>query len=203
MRQNNYQNKVVIYFSIVLFIARENNWYLFFVGSWYTTMNATLFINPYPIILISVRNLLYCSITTILLKLFISSRLMIRSLLLSTIIIGGSWCFSRIPIELWFNFTIVVWFMLYKKLIIMQVMNKLLRRIKLMISILICILMNCLWKFYTYANWWKVLLIAGLVPKILISSYFTDSSILTRYTLIPHKNNSSTCIYATSDFLPK
>ena len=30
-----------------------------------------------------------------------------------------------------------------------------------------------LWNFYIYANWWKVLLIAGLVPIILISSSST------------------------------
>ena len=99
---------------ILLFINKGNNWYLFFVGVWYSTMNTTLFILFLPIMHISGGKCLCCSIMDILLTMVISSRLIMWFIQLPTIIIGGAWCFVIIPIMFWFNLTravCVLWYM--------------------------------------------------------------------------------------------
>ena len=96
--------------------TKWNNWYLFYVGVWYTTINDNLFIHFTPIMYIYGRNLLCYSIMTLLLMFVISIRLIIKLLLLFTIIICRNVCFLIIPINLCFNFTRAVWFMIYKNL---------------------------------------------------------------------------------------
>ena len=67
-------------------------------------MNNTTFSHFLPIIISSVRWLLCCYIIMILLTfvIIIKLRLIIRCI---TIIIGWTWCFTRIPITFWFPVT--------------------------------------------------------------------------------------------------
>ena len=69
-------------------------------------MNNTTFLHFPPIIISFVGSLLCCSIMTILLTLVIIRRLslIIRCIVLSKIIIGWNWRFTRIPITFWFPF---------------------------------------------------------------------------------------------------
>ena len=86
------------YFPLFLFSINGNNWNMFYVGGWYTTMNATLIIHVSPIIHISGREILCCSMITILLTFVLRIRLLIWYLFCSRIIIGGTWWITRIPI---------------------------------------------------------------------------------------------------------
>ena len=77
LHSKNYQKKVLDLFPILLSVTKWNNWYLFYVGCWYSTMNTTMFYHFFPIMIGYVRNLLYCYIMTILLTLVITSSLII------------------------------------------------------------------------------------------------------------------------------
>ena len=77
LHSKNYQKKVLDLFPILLSVTKWNNWYLFYVGCWYSTMNTTMFYHFFPIMIGYVRNLLYCYIMTILLTLVITISLII------------------------------------------------------------------------------------------------------------------------------
>ena len=114
LSSKNYQKENWDFFPIFLFIAKWNNWYLFYLGCWYSTMNTTTFFHFPPIIISSVRSLFCCSIMMIVLTSVINIRLVILCILLSKISIVGTWRFIIIPITFWFNSTIAVWSLLYK-----------------------------------------------------------------------------------------
>ena len=69
---------------IIRFITKWNNCWVFYVSWSYSTMNTTTFFHFSPTIISSARRLLCCSIMTILLKLVIISRLIILSIMFST-----------------------------------------------------------------------------------------------------------------------
>ena len=109
-----FQNKKVDIFNMFLFWNSSNYGTVFSGGGWYSTMDATFMIHFYPFICIIGRSVSWSYIMKILLRFIIMRGLIMPSLLLSTIIIDGTGCFTITPILLWIIFTGVVWLMLYK-----------------------------------------------------------------------------------------
>ena len=109
-----YLKKVVEFFSMLLFITKGNNWKMFYVGFWYTTMNATLIIYFLPVMHIYGRHISCCSIISLLLPFGIKSMLIIWSLSSSTIIIGDTWWITRMTITFLRDFNILAkWWKLF------------------------------------------------------------------------------------------
>ena len=105
---------MVEFFSMLLFITKGNNWKMFYVGFWYTTMNATLIIYFLPVMHIYGRHISSCSIISILLPFGIKSMLIIWSLSSSTIIIGDTWWITRMTITFLRDFNILAkWWKLF------------------------------------------------------------------------------------------
>ena len=86
---------------ILLFGNKRNYWKMFYGGFWYSTMNATLTIKISPFQTHYRKEILWSYIITILLAFIIRFRLIMWSLLSSTIIIAGTWCFTRSPHLFW------------------------------------------------------------------------------------------------------
>ena len=80
---------------------------MFHVRWRYSSVKNITFLHFFSSIISSIRILLCCSTMTILLNLVIISRLrlIIRYIVLSTITIGWTWRFTRVPITFWFPFT--------------------------------------------------------------------------------------------------
>ena len=148
---------------------------MFSVGCWYSTTNDTF--------IWIVRRSVFCgSIMPIYLTLIILLRFLLWSLLLSTIIVGGTCCFSILPTALLIIFR-SVWLMLYKHT--KNVYNKNIVRYKL----------NA-WNIFDLMYYWpscvktmylpigeENLFKYGLVPILLISSSSTGD-ILPEWLLI-------------------
>ena len=88
----------IIYIYIMLFISKCNNWNMCYLGGCYTTMNVTATFHFPPIMHISGKRFLCCSIMKILWMFVISNKLIILSLLWSMIIIAVTWCFAGMPV---------------------------------------------------------------------------------------------------------
>ena len=140
---------------ILLFNTKGEIWNFDLWGEWYTAINANLIIHYFPIMHISGRNFKCCSIMTILLTFVIGIWLIIWSLWWSAIIIGRTWCLTRMPITFalislercdWWSKNINS-----KEIKVLKTEKK----IKCMIFILIGVLLTCLWDNNVFINWWK------------------------------------------------
>ena len=100
--------------NILLFSDKWKYQNMFYVGNFYSNMNAILKIHFPHILIIIGKNVSRSSIMTILLTFIKSCRLIIWYMLWSTIIIAGTGCFTRIPIPFCIIFNIEVWLKLSK-----------------------------------------------------------------------------------------
>ena len=149
---------------IFLFSTNGNYCNMFYLEDWYSTINATLMIQFSPSIQYFLRIFLCYSIMAILLTFIIRRRLIMWYLLWSTIIIGGTWCFSRTQIVFWIFLTRAVWLMLYKY----PQKRKQLQNLRKTLNawyIWIFVLLIYLWKKMSLPIYENFLLNADLVPK--------------------------------------
>ena len=97
------------FLNILLLMKKSNYGNMFSWGVWYSYMNDTLMIHSHTFICIIGRSFQYSSIMTIILTLIIRCKLVIWSLLLSTIITGGTKWFTITPTLVRDIFTRSVW----------------------------------------------------------------------------------------------